>query len=242
MRALSPSLRHALPFADLALVGCSSEEPLVDATPALGTTAPSATTARAAPSPNEVIAIAWLPAPVARFRGQLEAMGRRHGIDPELLAIVTLVESGGWAAARSPSGARGLMQVMPRTGAIIAEERSIAEFATEQLDEPATNLDFGAYYLAQQLRRFATPDPDESVERAAAAYNGGPTHLERHLAGAALADQTQRYRTWVGSMWRERRLPRSAGLSAWLDAGGARLLARGAEEMVAKVNEGAVNP
>ena len=43
MRALSPSLRHALPFAVLALVGCSSEEPLVDATPALGTTAPSAT-------------------------------------------------------------------------------------------------------------------------------------------------------------------------------------------------------
>lgn len=176
--------------------------------------------------------IAWLPEPVGRFSPIFERAGHVHGVDPELLAIVALVESGGWSRARSPSGARGLMQIMPATGRIIAGERSLEAPEPAGLIETAVNVDFGAWYLARQLERFGSGEPDESVELAAAAYNGGPTHLTRHLSdGAPLAAQTARYRRWVGGMWRERRAARSATFRAWLDAGGGRLLARGQAEM-----------
>lgn len=178
------------------------------------------------------VAIAWLPRPVSRFAPRFEEAGRRHGVDAELLAIVALVESGGWSAARSPSGARGLMQIMPSTGRIIADERALERPTLSTLLTPATSVDFGAWYLARQLERFGTSDVDTSVELAAAAYNGGPTHLSRHLDdGVTLAAQTARYRRWVGGMWRERRQARSLTFHAWLEAGGARLLARGEAEM-----------
>ena len=97
---------------------------------------------------------------------------------------------------------------------------------------PETSVDFGAWYLARQLERFGSADVDASVELAAAAYNGGPTHLSRHLEhGITLAAQTARYRRWVGGMWRERREPRSPTFTAWIEAGGGRLLARGEAEM-----------
>jgi soluble lytic murein transglycosylase-like protein len=185
----------------------------------------------AAPLPTD-LSIAWLPAPMARFATLLVEAGRRHGVDPETLAIVALVESGGWAAARSPSGARGLMQVMPATGRAIAAERGIDDHATKKLLEPAYNVDFGSWYLGQQLMRFGTGDAVESVERAAAAYNGGPGRLRRHLDdGASLSDETLRYRGWVGQMWQERRGHRSKTFETWREAGGWRLLAKAEREM-----------
>jgi soluble lytic murein transglycosylase-like protein len=180
---------------------------------------------------------------VARFSALFERAGRDHGVDPELLAIVSLVESGGWSGARSPSGARGLMQIMPTTGRIIAQERSLEDPATGALLRPSTNVDFGAWYLARQLERFGGGDADASVELAAAAYNGGPTHLTDHLTkGTPLAAQTARYRAWVGGMWRERRQPHSATLAAWLEAGGDRLLARGQAEMATRTPRRRDNP
>jgi beta-lactamase regulating signal transducer with metallopeptidase domain len=183
-------------------------------------------------NPEHPCDIPWLPPSVARFEPLFLDAARRHGVDPEMLAIVTLVESGGWAEARSKSGARGLMQIMPATGETIAKERGLSDHDADKLSDPAYNIDFGAYYLARQLQRFATEDADDSVERAAAAYNGGPNRLERHLAGEAdLSDETTRYKRWVRNMWAERDASASATLKEWLDAGGSRLVARGADEM-----------
>jgi len=212
--------------------GCREHEPRDDDPSDTSTTEPPSVpeirARRAAP-----IAIAWLPAPVARFAPLFERKGRQHGVDPELLAIVALVESGGWSAARSPSGARGLMQVMPSTSRIIADERSLERPERDALLTPETNVDFGAWYLARQLERFGSSDLDASVDLAAAAYNGGPTHLSSHLEeGTTLAAQTARYQRWVGGMWRERRRARSPTFEAWVEAGGGRLLARGRRQMV----------
>ncbi len=178
------------------------------------------------------IAIAWLPRTVSRFAPLFEQAAAAHRVDPELLAVVALVESGGWVGAVSPSGAVGLMQVMPSTGAAIAEERRLSASALERLAEPATNVDFGAYYLGQMLTRFGTEDPAETVRLAASAYNGGPTTLARHLAGEReLSEQTQRYRVWVGGMYAERREEQSATLAAWLAAGGQKLVDAAEEEL-----------
>ena len=68
------------------------------------------------------------------------------------------------------------------------------------------------------------------MERAAAAYNGGPNALRRHLEDAGtLSDQTTRYRYWVGGMWRERHQRDSPTYREWLAAGG-QLLVRQAED------------
>jgi len=178
--------------------------------------------------------IAWLPPSVAQHEALLVEAGSHHQIDPELLAIVTLVESGGYPGARSPSGARGLMQIMPATGRAIAGERSLDDYQHDALYGPNYNIDFGAWYLAKQLRDFATGDAGDSVERAAAAYNGGPGRLRRHLEGdGGLSDETRRYRSWVRRMWEQRRTRRSTAYQQWYDAGGERLVARAMDAMEA---------
>ena len=175
------------------------------------------------------IDLAWLPDTVSRWSAELEAAGAKYGVDPALLAIVTLVESGGNPRAVSPSGAVGLMQIMPATAAGIASQKGVAGHTTERLYEPAYNIDFGAYYLAQQLKQFGVSgeaDWQRSVELAASAYNGGPGSVQRYLSGGSLPAETERYRRWVGGIWRERQDASPATLAAWLAAGGQVLVDR----------------
>jgi soluble lytic murein transglycosylase-like protein len=168
-----------------------------------------------------------MPASVRRFNALIEQASFRHGVDANLLAIVVLVESGGDPIASSPAGAMGLMQIMPETGREIARERGMLTHVDARLYDPAYNIDFGAYYLAKQLRRFHTPDPNLTIERAAAAYNGGPGRLARHLgSGEPLPAETMRYKRWVTGMWQDRHMPVSPMFSEWWSAGGERLVAR----------------
>jgi soluble lytic murein transglycosylase-like protein len=128
-----------------------------------------------------------------------------------------------------------LMQIMPATGKDIATERGLTDHTTEGLYDPAHNVDFGAWYLGQQLKAFGTSDPNETVEWAAAAYNGGPGRLQRFLAdGGALSDQTMRYRRWVRGMWDERHRRQSATYATWYEAGGHRLVDLARAELVGK--------
>ncbi len=151
--------------------------------------------------------VSWMPSAVQAHASTIEAAALRHGVDPDLLAIVVLLESGGDPRARSPRGARGLMQIMPSTGERIASERGLADHAEVRLDDPAYNLDFGAWTLARGLERWG------SVELAAAAYNGGDRAVEAWLAGGAeLSEETQRYKSMVAALWRERGDARSASL------------------------------
>ena len=180
--------------------------------------------------------IPWLPATIDAWRNEILAVAKRHGVDPALVAIIMLVESGGNPRAQSPSGAVGLMQVMPSTGAGIAQERRIAGYMPDQLWTPETNIDFGAYYVAQQLTAFGSaddPDWQRSVELAASAYNGGPGSVQRLLAGGALPNESSRYRQWVGGMWRERHEADSTTYQTWSQAGGSVLVAA-AEQTLAR--------
>lgn len=188
------------------------------------------------PPPGELrVAIPWLPQTVARFNRVFVSAAEVHGVDPEMLAIVTLVESGGWVGAVSPTGAVGLMQIMPATGKAIGDERGLLTHETGKLGQPEYNIDFGAWYFARMLERFRTEDVTETIKRAASAYNGGPTRLAHHLAGEGdLSDQTKRYRHWVGDMWLERHDKFSPTFQEWLAAGGERLVARAVAEMQAR--------
>ncbi len=172
-----------------------------------GATAPLASCAAPADPAAASKAQAALPLTVTRWTPSFVVAGQRHGVDPDLLAVVTLVESRGDPEAVSPMGALGLMQVMPATAQRIAAERSLAGFSAEQLRDPEVNLDFGAFYLAAQLREFgAGQDPDRAIELAAAAYNGGEGAVRAYLAeGKPLSDETTHYKDRVVSLWRQRR-------------------------------------
>ena len=71
----------------------------------------------------------WLPPTIEHWRGDLERVAAERHVDADLLAIVVLVESGGNPRAKSPSGALGLMQILPLTGRHIATERKLSGHA-----------------------------------------------------------------------------------------------------------------
>lgn len=163
------------------------------------------------------LSVRWLPADLVPYEAAMREAAERHGVDPALVAIVTLVESLGDPQAQSPGGARGLMQLMPGTAASIAAERQLAAHTDDRLFEPAYNLDLGVWYLAQQLAAFGAGVVDErSVELAAVAYNGGPKLARDYLEGSAtLWPETARYRDLVVALWRDRARAESPTFTAW---------------------------
>ncbi len=88
------------------------------------------------------------------------------GVDTHLLLALIRQESAFQRRARSPAGARGLMQLMPRTA------RSFERVSLEDLYDPEINKRIGSQYLRQLLRRY-----DGDVEVVLAAYNAGPSRI-----------------------------------------------------------------
>lgn len=98
-----------------------------------------------------------------------------HGLDPYLVAGLIRQESGFHPRARSVANARGLMQLIPSTGRLVARRYGLRRLSPERLYDPALNIRLGTAYLAEQLRRFGR------IEYALAAYNAGPVRVVRWL-------------------------------------------------------------
>ncbi len=89
----------------------------------------------------------------------------RYGVEPRLILGVIRVESNFEPKARSSSGARGLMQLLPETG---------RRFGARSLDDPAQNVDAGTHYLRYLLELFRG-----DVDRALAGYTAGEMSVVR---------------------------------------------------------------
>jgi soluble lytic murein transglycosylase len=76
--------------------------------------------------------------------------------------------------AHSNVGASGLMQIMPATARWIARQLGIKKFKTREMQDPAKNIQFGAYYL-----KHVQSILDDSPVLATAAYNAGPGRAQR---------------------------------------------------------------
>ncbi|MEO8082992.1 MAG: transglycosylase SLT domain-containing protein [Ardenticatenales bacterium] len=229
-----PSLRYeAAPSAEwLAPAQPSSAAPASDlaigvmaANSAAAANGAAAASALGATAP---VAIPWLPESVGALRERIAAVANAANVDPDLVAILVLVESGGNPSASSPAGATGLMQLMPGTARDMAAQTGRTDYEPSALSDIDTNLSLGAAYVAAMLKAFGQrddPDWQRSVELAAAAYNGGPGHVGQHLTtGQPLFAETASYQRWVGGMWRERHDADSPTYRAWLAAGGQRLV------------------
>lgn len=162
---------------------------------------------------TEQLSIRWLPSTITQWREVISEAARRHQVPADFLALVMLIESRGQADAKSRSGAQGLMQIMPETALKIAEWRGLKDFTLEQLSEPSLNVDFGAWYLRQQIVRNGGSPNTETMLLAVSAYNAGPDAVDVFLEGSGrLPVETERYRETFSKLWAERKLDVSSVL------------------------------
>lgn len=104
---------------------------------------------------------------------------REHGIDPFLVMGLMRQESTYNAIAVSRVGARGAMQIMPRTGHLLADLAHDTEFTAGDLEDPVLSVGYGITYLGLLMERFEGVYP-----LAIASYNGGPFNVSAWLKGA----------------------------------------------------------
>jgi soluble lytic murein transglycosylase len=97
---------------------------------------------------------------------------RIYGLDPDLLFAVMRVESVYQRRIISHAGAIGLMQIMPRTGRLIADKLGQRAMTATDLLDPRTNIEFSAWYFSSLLNRM-----DGRLPLAIASYNGGPHNV-----------------------------------------------------------------
>ncbi|MDD5594212.1 MAG: transglycosylase SLT domain-containing protein [Candidatus Margulisbacteria bacterium] len=118
----------------------------------------------------------WQLAYPRGYWGSVAAKADSFGLDPYLVLAVIREESRFNARAVSRSGARGLMQIMPRTGRGIAKDLDKARFRTKKLFEPALNIEMGTYYLSNLVKNF-----NGNFYLSLAGYNGGPNKIKRYV-------------------------------------------------------------
>ena len=109
----------------------------------------------------------------AGFRETICRNAAIYGVDPLWLHAIIWQESKYNPLARSGASARGLMQFIPDTAAVVAAAVGAEPFSVDMLYDPAVNLRLGAHYWASLMKEFQQP------ELALAAYNGGPDNVRR---------------------------------------------------------------
>ncbi len=118
-----------------------------------------------------------------KYKNEVVRFSKEYDLDPHLVMGVIWVESKFKPEATSNKGARGLMQIIPRTGQWIADQVGVSEYDDEMLYDPETNIMFGCWYLAYLLRVF-----DNDVQLALASYNGGMGNVMKWLKDDRYSD------------------------------------------------------
>ncbi|MCL2178778.1 MAG: transglycosylase SLT domain-containing protein [Proteobacteria bacterium] len=117
----------------------------------------------------------WALAYPLAFREEVEQATKDARLpNPNLIQAVMREESACNPQALSWAGARGLLQLMPRTAQEVARKQGIKKLPAYKLMQPELNLKLGAAYLAELLENF-----DQEPAYAIAAYNAGPNAVSR---------------------------------------------------------------
>jgi soluble lytic murein transglycosylase len=115
-----------------------------------------------------------------RFADLIEAEATANGIEPLLLYSLIRQESLFEEGARSFAAAQGLAQIIPDTGAWVAERLGYPNYSNDLVYRPYINVKFGAYYL-DWVRDYL----DGNLVSALVGYNAGPGNSDtwREAAG-----------------------------------------------------------
>jgi soluble lytic murein transglycosylase-like protein len=100
-----------------------------------------------------------------KIEEMIREVSARYRVDPALVRAVIQTESNWNSSAVSRKGALGLMQLVPGTA---------QQLGVYNAFDPKQNLDGGVRYLHTLLERY-----NGDLDRALAAYNAGPTAVDR---------------------------------------------------------------
>lgn len=108
-----------------------------------------------------------------RHEDVIRQQSREKEVDAALIAAVIYSESK-FSDRTSSAGARGLMQITPETAQEIERHSGGTTFQLGDLSDPEINIRYGTYRLRELLDRY-----DGDVVAVLAAYNAGPTNVDR---------------------------------------------------------------
>jgi soluble lytic murein transglycosylase len=108
-----------------------------------------------------------------RHEDIIRQQAKEKEVDAALIAAVIYSESK-FSDSTSSAGARGLMQITPETAKEIERHSGGTTFQLGDLSDPEINIRYGTYRLRELLDRY-----EGDVVAALAAYNAGPTNVDR---------------------------------------------------------------
>ncbi len=111
------------------------------------------------------------------YRAELLRSAKSRGIDPRFVLAIMKQESSFRADAKSPSAARGLLQLVFDTALKYNKQAGFPNLEAENLYQPAVNIAIGSVYISELKNQFGG-----LYEAIAASYNGGEDNAERWLA------------------------------------------------------------
>ena len=120
------------------------------------------------------------PAP---YRAAIVHSAKSRKLDPRFILAIIKQESVFKPFAKSPSGARGLLQLTIDAAQRYAAGAGVKALTENQLYRPETSIALGSQYLAELFRMF--PNQPEAV---AASYNGGEDNVARWVKRAKQND------------------------------------------------------
>jgi hypothetical protein len=132
----------------------------------------------------------------ARLDALIRQNGARYGVDPYLIFCVMEQESSFNARAVSPVGARGLMQLMPGTG---------ARFGVRKPFDPAESIMGGTRYLKMLLDNF-----NGRVDLVLAGYNAGEGAVMKYGGRVPPYKETRNYVKRISARYGKSRPPQPA--------------------------------
>jgi soluble lytic murein transglycosylase len=136
------------------------------------------------------------PADEARLAEVILEESVANGLDPLFVMALIKTESTFYNWARSYKGAKGLMQIMPRTGRWVAEELDLEWDGDRTLFNPYLNVRLGIRYISHLRERYG----DDTL-LTLAAYNAGPTRLSRIIRRGA--NPPERYANKVLAIYKD---------------------------------------
>ena len=120
------------------------------------------------------------------YWNDLKRYSLANGLDPYLVASLIRQESEFNPLAVSHANAVGLMQLLPKTGKVVAHQEKLKGYTPSQLFTPTVNLQLGTHYFRGMVDHFGG-----SFAYALAAYNAGIPRMEEWLGQGKYRDEQE---------------------------------------------------